>query len=320
MKTRRTIAGVLACAMLTAAISVQTSAADAVVTLSAEKVQVQAGSEFSVNVSLTDVPASKINVIDFAVDFDADALDVTNVTLGEIGDVAKDDPIASEAPVFAANIQNGQIAVSWTTALSSDNWIAGDGVLLTITGTVKKGTADGTYPLKFVPVTRDTYDGSGEPNTDLIIGSVFGADVTEYTVKAEDGAVVVGDNVVVTTSTSATETTDDSGTTTTEKPTTETTEKTTDGGGDVTDDKGDGTTATTQSIPLGEILYGDVNLDAKIDLTDAILLNKACAGTVQLNDKQRANADVTADGDITSNDPIALLRFLVHIIDSLPGE
>ncbi len=82
---------------------------------------------------------------------------------------------------------------------------------------------------------------------------------------------------------------------------------------------GNGTETTTTAKPNpGNILYGDVNLDAKIDLTDAILLNKACASAVQLNDQQINNADCDDSGEITPNDSIALLRFLVHLLDSLP--
>ena len=31
------------------------------------------------------------------------------------------------------------------------------------------------------------------------------------------------------------------------------------------------------------MLYGDVNLDGKVDIVDAVLLNKAAAGVVELN-------------------------------------
>ncbi len=78
------------------------------------------------------------------------------------------------------------------------------------------------------------------------------------------------------------------------------------------------TTTTTAKPNPGNILYGDVNLDAKIDLTDAILLNKACASAVQLNDQQINNADCDVDGQTTLNDVIVLLQFLTHIVQELP--
>ena len=39
------------------------------------------------------------------------------------------------------------------------------------------------------------------------------------------------------------------------------------------------------------ILYGDVNLDGKVDISDAVLLNKAASGMVTLNDQAAKNAD-----------------------------
>lgn len=66
------------------------------------------------------------------------------------------------------------------------------------------------------------------------------------------------------------------------------------------------------------VLYGDVNLDANISLNDAVLLNKAAADTVTLSEAALKNADCNADGDVDLDDSIILLRFLVHLTDSLP--
>ncbi len=79
-----------------------------------------------------------------------------------------------------------------------------------------------------------------------------------------------------------------------------------------------GQETTGTSVLLG-MLYGDVTLDGKIDLTDAILLNKYCADAVSLNEQAFANADCTEDGTVDTNDSIALLRFLVHLINQLPS-
>lgn len=74
------------------------------------------------------------------------------------------------------------------------------------------------------------------------------------------------------------------------------------------------TTASTNAI----ILYGDVNLDGRVDITDAVLLNKATAGAVKLGARAFANADCVQDGELSSEDAISLLKFLVHLINSLP--
>ncbi|MGN1403413.1 MAG: glycoside hydrolase family 9 protein [Ruminococcus sp.] len=84
------------------------------------------------------------------------------------------------------------------------------------------------------------------------------------------------------------------------------------------------TTTTTTTASSGSVsgvtLYGDVNLDGRVDITDAVLLNKASAGSVSLNDQAAANADCNANGELGSDDAIALLKFLVHLISSLPTE
>ncbi|MDY4019153.1 MAG: leucine-rich repeat protein [Ruminococcus callidus] len=65
-------------------------------------------------------------------------------------------------------------------------------------------------------------------------------------------------------------------------------------------------------------VLGDVNLDGRIDITDAVLLNKTCAGVVSLTDAAKKNADCDYDGEVGSNDAVSLMRFLVHLISTLP--
>lgn len=79
------------------------------------------------------------------------------------------------------------------------------------------------------------------------------------------------------------------------------------------------TTVTSGSFePIKASLYGDINVDGRVDITDAVLLNKAVAGQVQLSEQAAANADCYADKGLSSDDSISLLRFLVHLVDSLP--
>ena len=65
-------------------------------------------------------------------------------------------------------------------------------------------------------------------------------------------------------------------------------------------------------------MLGDVNLDGRVDITDAVLLNKTCAGVVSLTDAAKKNADCDSDGEVGSNDAVSLMRFLVHLINILP--
>ena len=72
------------------------------------------------------------------------------------------------------------------------------------------------------------------------------------------------------------------------------------------------------TIPAATAIYGDINLDGRVDITDAVLLNKACAGTVMLDSTAKKNADCNGDGEIGSDDAVVLLKFLVHLVNTLP--
>ena len=106
-----------------------------------------------------------------------------------------------------------------------------------------------------------------------------------------------------------------------------TTESDTDVSSDTTAVSTDETTTTAASttasdsgeVPVtGASLYGDVNLDGKVDITDAVLLNKKAAGQVDLNAQAAANADCMFNGEINGDDATTLLQFLVQLISSLP--
>ena len=75
---------------------------------------------------------------------------------------------------------------------------------------------------------------------------------------------------------------------------------------------------TTTAPDTGSVLYGDVNLDGKVDISDAVLTNKAVASVVMLNKQQYQNADCDASGEINADDATLLMKFLVHIVTVLP--
>ncbi len=77
-------------------------------------------------------------------------------------------------------------------------------------------------------------------------------------------------------------------------------------------------TGTDIVISTKNVLYGDVTLDGEIDLTDAVLISKTIAGSVQLNDKQITAADCDANGVLDTNDTVVLLQFLVQQVKELP--
>lgn len=302
MKAKRTIACVAALAMLaSSAVSFSASAANAV-TLKVGEATAQASESFTVDVSVKDVPATKINVLDFALSYDSSALTIESVKLGPAGDTASGDSTASEAPILSSKITTNAVNISWSTGLDSASWIAEEGVVFTITGTVNADAADGKYPIQIQPIDRETYPGSGEKNSKVLVGYVYGTDSATYEVNAEDGFVEVTSKGETTTTTTTTVTTDS------EQPGTSTT-----------------TAASTTAKPGSDtnqanpdVLYGDVNVDGKVSLVDAVMLNKAVADVVTLGDAARANADCNVDKEINGTDAIILLQFLSHIIDELP--
>lgn len=313
MKAKRTLAGALTLAMLaTSAVSFQVSAAGAAVTLKGAKVEAEAGGAFSVDVSLEDIPSTKVNVMDFALTYDKSILNVDSVTIGKSADTdVSGDSTGKDAPVFATSIKDGEIAVSWTTALDSASWIAEDGVILTISGTVSEDAKDGTVtPIDFAPVTRETFDSSGANNSSMVIGYLYGTDSASYEIKTEAGSVTIGKGGATTTETTAT-TSGSADTTTSAKVTTETTAS---GTKDTTDSSKPGST-----VKPGNALYGDVNCDSRVEIADAVLLNKIAAGAVSItSDEQRANSDCDANGEVNSSDALVLLKFLVQLVNSLP--
>ena len=84
------------------------------------------------------------------------------------------------------------------------------------------------------------------------------------------------------------------------------------------------TTSTTETTPTtaapitGGLVCGDINLDGRVDITDAVLLNKFCSGAITLDDTAKKNADCNGDGEPGSGEAVVLLQFLVHIVDTLP--
>lgn len=169
------------------------------------------------------------------------------------------------------------------------------------------------------------------------------ADKNTATAKISDGqnATVSGKNVGTTTLTITTPggqtaevtvnvmaevTTETSDTTDTATETTTTTSKTTATTSGSTGQGTSGTTTTTATTATGsqttgelKALYGDVNVDGRVDITDAVLLNKAAAGAVKLSAQATLNADCNADDELGNNDAIILLKFLVSLIKSLPS-
>lgn len=117
----------------------------------------------------------------------------------------------------------------------------------------------------------------------------------------------------------------DNGSSMTTETTIATTISTTESENMTTESKASETTEATKTTSstsenngqLSNVLYGDVNLDGRVDITDAVLLNKKVANAVQFNETQEKNADCNANGEVNNDDAIMLLKFLVHLVKAL---
>jgi len=134
------------------------------------------------------------------------------------------------------------------------------------------------------------------------------------------------------TTTTTTTTTETGETTTTTETTTETGEttttvETTTETGETTTTTSDVVTTTSDTTPIVTVepgnddLIGDVNVDGKVDLTDAICMNKYLAGQMELGEQAMRNANCNqADGTPTVDeaDGNALINFVIMLITELP--
>ena len=76
------------------------------------------------------------------------------------------------------------------------------------------------------------------------------------------------------------------------------------------------TTTTTTAAPAAQaLLRGDCNCSDMVDVSDAVLLARFLAEdrTAKLSDQGRKNADCNADGDLNSDDVLAILRKIAKL-------
>lgn len=66
------------------------------------------------------------------------------------------------------------------------------------------------------------------------------------------------------------------------------------------------------------VLYGDINQDGKVDITDAVMLGKAVNGSIFLTDAQALAADCNSDESVDATDSYILMQFLLNAIQRLP--
>ena len=191
MKKSRIVSGLMAMAMAVASLGITASAAENV-SVTIGKATADAGKSFSVDVELGSVPTSGISSVDFAINYDS-ALKISNVKLGSVGDTGAKAQEGDLGDTLFSWYDNGsQIVIVWATGLTdSAYWIKSNGVFVTLEGTVKEGTAAGTYKLTGGAANRAAYPGS-TAKADAYISAVGASSTTDYTAAFTDGSVTVG--------------------------------------------------------------------------------------------------------------------------------
>lgn len=72
-----------------------------------------------------------------------------------------------------------------------------------------------------------------------------------------------------------------------------------------------------ESVVIEDYAKGDVDGNGSIDILDVILLNKSIFGKVTLSDLSKKAADIDGNGMPDSTDSLAIMKYIVELIDSL---
>jgi hypothetical protein len=288
MKTKKIVIGAMAAAMLSLSVcSVAPAvAADETVQISVSKTTVEAGEQFTVDVSLADIPSTGIQCCNFSIKYDSAVLKITDIKAGKLAGSVSGDSSSSLLPTFNSYAENeGSISVMWSTSVDeASNWIKGEGIFCTITGTVASGAKAGTVAdISIVPTDRETYAGSGVKNTEIDCGYTKDGAKVSYAVKTAAGSVTVAGGEETTTTKPA-ETTTNPATETTTKPA-----ETTSGTGKVT-------------------LKGDANVDGKVTVADAVAILQSIGNKdkYELKPQGKLNGDVDGVAGITGSDALRI--------------
>lgn len=68
------------------------------------------------------------------------------------------------------------------------------------------------------------------------------------------------------------------------------------------------------------VVYGDIDGDGTVTVTDALQVLQASVGKVTFDDNQRLAADVNGDGEISVTDALLVLQKSVQKIEKFPVE
>lgn len=285
MKTKKIVIGAMAATMLSLSVCslIPAAAAGETVQISVSNASAKAGENFTVEVSLADIPSTGIQACNFSLEYDSSLITISKVTAGSLTKNGADssDPSASLLPAFNSFTDNneGSVSFMWSTSLDDASyWLKGEGVFCTITGKVAAGVADGTVAdIKIVPTKRDTATGSGVVNDEIDCGYLKSGERVSYAVKTNSGSVTVG-----------------SAPSTTKPP------------------------ATTNPPATGG-KKGDANCDGSVTVADAAAILQYLGNNKKfsLSEEGIANADCDGAAGLTTKDALHIQEFAAGIIPSL---
>jgi len=275
MKTTKIVSGLMAMTMAFGALGITAFAADSA-KLAIESKSIEAGKEFSVDVTLSGA-AGGISSADFAIKYDASVVSDIAVTAKDTGAKAAEGDLGSTLFNTYDN-KKGQVTVVWATGLTESKYWLQDGVVFTITGKAA-ANASGKTSLEIVGADRAVYPGASEKASVYL--SAVGADKTvDYVADAGAGTLTFGSAAEETTA-----------------PAEETT-KPAEGGNEDAD--------WGNADCKGEVDVSDAVLICRYAVEDP---------GAKITAQGLKNADVNHDNNVTGEDAVKVLKAIAHLID-----
>jgi hypothetical protein len=279
MRTKKLVAGFVAMAtMASLATSAIVTAAEGF-GVSISSATAAPGESVELTLDMANIPSTGINGCEFGISYDSSLVTVTDVTLGSLAkDVSTLEPDLPSP--LEVNIEDDIISVMYAIGTTdSSYYLSESGTFLNIKVDVKADAAAGKTEFKVVPVDRAVKPGAADTNADVVFGYMAADDsTTTYEPTLTNGVLTIS-------------------------------------GGDVepTDEPTD---APTENIPDGT-LYGDVNVDGKVNVADVVKINQYLLDpeTNPITAEGKANADCERDNKIDMSDAALLTNAAASIVD-----
>ena len=170
--------------------------------------------------------------------------------------------------------------------------------------------------------TTETFADTYDRTFYVIDGTETSVNTTEVTTTTETTTIATATTTteITTTETTTTTTTTEAATTaeTTVVTETETTIDSTTATVTSTTTETTAASTTLRTASASDLLMGDLDGSGSCNLSDVVLLNRYLIGTVTLSSVSTAQLDCYQDGIIDVQDSVAILKFLLRIVDSLP--